>query len=239
MATQLTSDLLITAADLLSDSSTQAHNLGERAVSNDGRAFRYVKMGAVAAVPGKLYQAPAEITNHQNLTPTAAAIGDTSLTVTLGATAATANYYSSGWAVVTVTPGVGYQYKIKSHPAASSSGSLTLQLEDKITVALTTSSRIDLVPNPYSGVVVNPTTATSSPVGVAVTAITASQYGWLQTRGPATLLADGAVTVGTSLAASNAVAGAVEAFTGVQAPVGIALTGIADTEYGAVLLGIN
>jgi len=236
MASQVTSDILIAAGDLTSNTSTALHNLGERAVTPDGRVFRYCKAGATALVPGKLQQAPAEVTNHQDLTPAAAAIGATSVTVTLGATAATANQYAGGWLMVTVTPGQGYQYKIKSHPAADASATLALALEDAIVVALTTSSRCDLVLNPYSGVIVNPTTASSTPVGVAVTAITAAQFGWLQVGGVANVLADGTVTVGTALVASNATAGAVEALTGVQAPVGIAVTGIASTEYGAVRL---
>lgn len=238
MASQLGSDLLITALDLTANTSTQQHNLGERAVTNDGRAFRYVKAGASDLVPGKLQQSPAEITNHENLTPSAASVGDTSITVTLGATLATANQYANGWAVVTVTPGQGYQYKIKSHPAAAQSASLTLQLVDPIQVALTTSSRIDLVQNPYSGVILNPATATSAPIGVAVYPITASQYGWVQVGGPASVLADGAVTVGNLVVASNGTAGAVEnavnASTEAQAVVGCALTGIATTEYGLV-----
>ena len=58
----------------------------------------------------------------------------------------------------------------------------------------------------------------------------------MQVSGPTVLLADGAVTVGTNLVASNGTAGAVEPATGVQAVVGTALTGIATTEYGAVFL---
>lgn len=235
----MTGDLQITAADLTANTSNQMHKLGERAVTPDGRSFRYCKVGATSLVPGKLYQAPVEVTNHENLTPTAASIGDTTLTVTLGNTAATANQYAEGWVMVTVTPGQGYQYKIKSHPAASGSATLVLTLEDPIQVALTTSSRVDLVANPFSAVIVNPATATAAPVGAAVYPVTNAQYGWLQVGGPACLLADGAITVGTSLVASNAVAGAVEPLAGVQAAMGVAMTGIADTEYGAVMLTLR
>ena len=72
--------------------------LGVRAVTGDGREFHYVQAGGTALVPGKLQQASAQVANHQNLTPTAAtAVGDTSITVTLGGTAATANQYLGGW----------------------------------------------------------------------------------------------------------------------------------------------
>lgn len=217
-------------------SAIQEIALGSKFVDGNGNAYRYCKFGAVDAVAGKLYQAPAEVTNHQDLTPAAAAIGATSVTVTLGATATTANQYAEGWMIVTVTPGQGYKYLIKSNPVIALSTAGVITLSDPLQVALTTSSRVDLVSNPFNGVVVNPTTATSCPVGVAVDVVTAGYYGWLQVGGVACLLADGALAVGTNVCASNAVAGAVEAATGVQALVGIAVTGVADTQYGAVKL---
>ena len=45
---------------------------------------------------------------------------------------------------------------------------MTFTLQDPIEVALTTASRIDVKSNPYDGVVVQPTSRTSAPVGVAV-----------------------------------------------------------------------
>lgn len=235
MSTILTCDATTASQILFSSSATQQHSLGARLVTDDGREFRYAQAGAVALVAGKLQQSPAEATGDQNLAVAAAAIGATTVTTTSTVTVA-ANYYAGGWMMVTVTPGQGQQYKIKSHPAATSAA-VTLTLEDPIvTTALTTGSRIDLVVNPYKLVVVNPTTATSMPIGVAVYPIAINEYGWLQVKGPSCVLADGTVTVGTSLVASNGAAGAVEALTGVQAIVGIAQTGIATTEYGSVYL---
>jgi len=221
----------------IAGASTQAMTLGSKFVDQAGNTYRYCLVGGTALVPGKLYQAPAEITNHQNLTPAAAAIGATSVTVTLGNTATTANQYAEGYLVVTVTPGQGYKYRISSHPAASGSATCVITLEDPILVALTTSSRVDLVLNPYSGVIVNPTTASSCPVGAAIYPTAASTYGFIQTGGIAPLLVDDqTVVVGTNVAASNQAAGAIEPATGVQALVGIAVTGGATTEYVAVKL---
>lgn len=235
----LTAPLALFNADLYTSSSTQQHDLGALGQTVDGRRFRYVKAGGTSLVVGKLQQAIAEDTGEQNLTPTATSAGATSLTTSTTVTV-TANQYQGGFVVVTVDPGVGYMYKILSHPAATGAA-VTLSLEDKIQVALTTTSRIDLVQNPFNGVVVNPTTATSSPLGVAVYPITNAQFGWIQVGGPAVCLADGTVTVGTSVDASNGTAGAVEAHVeaGVQAPVGYAMTGIATTEYGTIFLTIN
>lgn len=232
----LRSDVSVVGQPLFSSSSTQLHALGERCVTADGREFRYCKAGATALVPGKLQQASAEVTANQDLTAVAAAIGDTSISASSTVTV-TANQYAGGWVLVTVTPGQGYMYKIKSHIAYTAAAP-TFQLEDSVQVALTTSSRLDLIANPFSAVIVNPATASSNPVGAAIYPVAASEFGWLQVKGPCNLLADGTVVVGTSLVASNATAGAVEALTGVQAAIGEAMSGIATTEYGAVMLNL-
>jgi len=236
---QITSDIQATPAGLFTSTADQQAILGSRAVASDGREFRYAKAGAVALVPGTLVQAAAEITNHQNIAPADAVAGATSITVTLGATAVTANQYAGGWAVVTTSTGAGYQYQISGHPAAALSTAVVLTLVEPLQTALAAStSKIDLVANTYNGVVINPATATSNPVGAAVYPIAIGQFGWIQVKGPANLLADGTVVVGTGLVASNATAGAVEALTGVQAPIGTAITGIATTQYGAVNLDL-
>lgn len=234
----LTGTTQIAGQDLATTSTSANTNLGALATTGDGRYYRYASLGAVAAVPGKLYQAAAEITNHQNLAPTAnGAIGDKTITVTLGATAVTANQYAGGFVMVTASTGAGYSYEIASHPAALLSATLQLTLVDPLlTTTASASTKIDLIPSPYSATVVNPTAATSAPVGVAVFPVAIGGFGWLQVSGPTILLADGTVVVGTNLTASNATAGAVEAAAGVQAVVGTALTGIDTTEYGAVFL---
>lgn len=233
MATSLIGHSMAAGQPLLSSSSVKMNFLGQKCAAGDGREFTYVLNGATAMVPGKLYQAPAEVTADQDLAVAAAAVGATTVTTTSTVTV-TANQYAGGWLAVTVTPGLGYQYRIKSHPAATAAA-VTLTLDDPIVVALTTSSRIDLL-NPHSGVIVNPTTATSAPLGLAVHAVAAAEYGWIQNWGPGVCLADGTVTVGTALDASNGTAGAVEAHAeaGVQATVGHALTGIATTQYGLI-----
>lgn len=237
MATQLTGAVQAFAQSIFSSSSTALQNLGELAHTNDGRSFRYAKAGGTALVPGKLQQAQAEDTGDQDITPTATAVGATTL-VTSSTMTVTANQYAQGWVLVTVTPGQGAQYKIKSH-AAYTAAAATFVLEDAILgTALTTSSRLDFVANPYSAVVVNPATATSAPSGVAVFPVVAAEFGWLQVAGVANVLADGALVVGTNITASNAVAGAVEAAAGVQAVIGTAVTGVADTQYGAVKLDL-
>lgn len=194
---------------LYTSSATAFHALGERMLTADGRKFVYVKAGDTALVAGNWIQSAAELSNHQNLTPVAASIGATYIDVALGATAATANQYAGGMAVVTVTPGLGQGLVISGHAAAALSTTLRVYLADPLRVALTTSSRIDLVPNPYSAVIQSPvTTLTGVPVGVAPYVIAAGEYGWLQTGGLGAALIAGTPAVGSALVLPGSAAGA-------------------------------
>jgi hypothetical protein len=229
------------AGDVWENSSTQQHKLGTKAETSDGRIFRYVKVGAAALVPGKVYDCPATVANHTNIAvASAAAIGATTVTVTLGATAATANQYAEGYLVISDATGEGYTYQIKSHPAADASASLTLTLSDSIRVALTTSSEVTLIANPYNGVIIHATTKTGIPVGVAVQAVTAAYYGWVQSRGVTSCLSDASVTtLGDSVAASATTAGSNTVGTGVLSPIGNAITAGVSTEYRPIHLTID
>lgn len=239
----LTGPVLAEYQDLFSSTTTQGGpngglNLGAKAYTGDGREYRFCLAGGTSLVPGKLQQSAVETTGWENLSIAAAAIGATSITTTSTVTV-TANAWAGGYVSVTVTPGQGYLYKIKSNPAATAAV-VTIQLEDPIQqVALTTSSKIDVIANPYSGVIVNPTTATGAALGVAIYPITNAQYGWIQVKGPTNVLAQGTIVVGEQVAASATVAGAIVATSGVLANVGVAITGIADTEYGTVNLNIG
>lgn len=217
---------------IVNDSAT----LGALATTGDGRNFRYVIAGAVALVPGTLLQAPAEVTANERVAMAAAAAGATQI-VTTGTITVTANQYTGGYAMVAVTPGQGYSYQIGQHAAFTSAAS-TFNLIDPVTIALTTASTVSFVANPFNAVIINPTTATSSIVGVAVAATPISYYGWAQTAGPACVLAQGTVVVGEQVAASSTTAGAVVATSGVLASVGYAMQGITATQYGPIMLNV-
>lgn len=199
--------------NVLEYGSTQLCPIGTKMVTRDGRVFRYVKAGASALVVGNVIQAPAQITTHDQLTPAAAAIGATTITPTLDATnAVVENQYAEGWAVIDTTPGEGYAYPIASHPAAAASAAVALKLpaDAKVQVALTTSSRVTLTPNPYKGVIQCPvTTLTGAIVGVAVAPIAASNYGWVQIEGACGVLIAGTPAVGAAVGVPATAAGAV------------------------------
>ena len=169
-------------------SSAQNQPLGAKAETADGREFKYGLAGASNLAIGKLSQQAAVVANHQNIAVAgAAAAGATQVTVTLGATAATANQYAGGYLNVIDSAGAGATYLISGHPSASSSGSLVVNLVEPITTALTTSSKVNLTTNPYSGLVISATTTISYITGVPGIAVTAAYYGWFQTRGVASV----------------------------------------------------
>lgn len=197
--------------ELFSSSATQAHPLGFLATDGLGRYFRYAKAGGVALVVGNHIQAPAQVTTHDQLTPSAAAVGALAITVTLDATNdATANQYAGGFACIDTTPGLGYAYPISGHPLIAASAAGTFQLGLPIQVALTNVSRVTLVPNRYRGVIQGPiTTQTGACVGVAVYPIALAEWGWIGVGGPMPTLIAGTPAVGAWVSVPGSAAGAV------------------------------
>lgn len=240
---QIKANIQVSPQDLFSHSATPGTDIGAYVTTGDGRGFRYCRASATALVAGKLYQAQAEnTTNLQNLTVSAALAAATSIT-TASTVTLTANQLAGAFLVVTASTGAGYTYKVTGNTAATAA-TTTIYLEDPLIAAVAATSTIDIQPNPYTGVVVDPTTATSAPMGVAVYPISATWYGWIQTHGPVACLAQGALAVGTSVTAANSTnAGAVASATATTAVVmpvvGYALTGVATTEYGQIFLTID
>ena len=191
---------------------TKKRALGTILELPDGREFKYVLNGSGAITSGKLTSSAAMIGNHDmDLTTAAASVGDTSITVTLGATAATKDQYADGYIytndnTTTSDRGEGQIYRIASNPAADGSATLagTLAANDPVAVACTATTLSGLVVNPYSGIVVSPTTVTNRTLGVTATDIAANAYGFVQTKGLASVLVSGTVVAGEPLRVAGA-----------------------------------
>jgi len=192
------------------------HHLGEKVDLADGRSFRYgIVNGSTNLVAGTLNLPPAEKANHYEINPASAVTNFTtvnSLTVTLGATAATAGEYNEGQLIFSSGNNQGMTYGISYNPAASSSASLTLTLYDFLQNSVATGDTVDLVHNQWINVVQSAASASSQttrPAGVAMVSATTNYGVWLATKGIAPCIADGTVAVGTELVASSGTAGAV------------------------------
>src|SRR4030042_2004512 len=86
--------------------------LGTRMVLEDGRAFRYCKAGEALGA-GTLCQTPLAIADHDMDLPIAlaAAVGATSISVTIATTAVTADQYMDGYIYINDGAGEGHIYR--------------------------------------------------------------------------------------------------------------------------------
>lgn len=196
-------NILTAGQSIYAESSSQVHTLGARLCLGDGRVFHYAKWGGTM-VAGQLAAAAQHVANHHDLRLySACAAGSRTVTVTLGATAATANQYKDGLLFVIAGTGIGQTYKIKSNPAADASATCAFTLYDEVVTALSTSdSDIDVIPNLFNGVT-HSATEEYLHLGVPLIAGTSGYYGWLQTWGPVGVFAGDTAANGTLLMAGD------------------------------------
>jgi len=179
----------VVAQDIMEESSTQKHRLGERLVLGD-RVFRYAKAGAVNLTAGYHTQSNVSL----NLwVPHGSAITEGTVRVTTSGTAvSTADQYAEGYAVIRMGGGVGNTYKIKNNNVsvgAVTTWTLYEPLETTLVITTTTGMSVT---NRYSGVLVGATgTYASDPVGVPIVDVQANYYFWAQTWGPCGCLIGG------------------------------------------------
>jgi len=242
MATFLSNTPNVMGVDLLANNTTAQMPIGAYAETPDGRGFRYALVGGTSTVAGSLYQSAAQDTTNFNpsggLSVSAAAIGATQITLTSSVTIA-ANALAGGYLSVAVTPGLGYTYRIASNTAVSGATGCVITLADPLVIALTTSSKVVATHHPYSSVIVNPTTATGMPVGVANSIITNANYGWLQTYGACAVLTQGGTAVGLGIAPSTTTAGAVKTAATTLCTIGFCMNTLVTTEADLVYLTIH
>lgn len=226
--------------------------LGTALVCQDGRLYRFGKVGAgAAAVVGNLYQSPVPGANYDELAlPAAVAVGSRTVVVTNGATAITEDQFKGGFLNVEDDAGEGRAYLIESNTADAGAGPVTVTLAagHGIKVALTTVTTVGLTASPYSGLIIHPSPPTACLIGVAASAIAAGEYGWFQRKGPASVLGTGTLVIGKNCVASVTVPGSVDppALTeGVpnagfdQPMVGRVMEVAATTEYSLVFLDLE
>jgi len=216
------------------ESATQKAEIGFRLLVGD-RVFRYSYAGGVALAAGKLVksaQLPAEVNKS---VAAAASIGAKSVTVT---TAAAQLYLAEGYMVVNDVTGEGICYKIKSSAAnATTATSTDITLYDPLSVALTTSSQVELYGSPYYDLDLS-AAVTDHISGIPPIAVTANYYFWLQTWGPCAALV-GATTAAGDMLVPHTTDGSVapgSVFT--SNIIGYALTAGTATEYNGIWLRV-
>ena len=239
-------------ADPFTTSATQLWPLGAKLEYGD-RTFRYAQMGG-ACTAGKLAQQMAHTAHHINCTVTDAdadgstfshAAGSTSITLETNGTDLTANLFAEGYLYVNDQEGEGQCLRVKSHPAHDHSDDATVIITtyDPIHTALVkNSSQVSLMQNPYADVIAAPATETGAVVGVTVTDMANNEFGWIQTNGPAAVLAGETLVLGHKVCRSDADAGACMPDNGddLTPQIGQVMAGgVVDTEYSMILLNIS
>lgn len=208
-----------------------AWKIGQKVLANNGKEFMYVKAGGSALVVGNLLQNSAQDTQFENMAVLAAAIQTggvpQTVTVTNGTTTIAANDFDGGSVTVYTTPDLGSEYTIVSHTTGTSGAAITLTLDRPLNAAWTTSTKVSMKRHKAAGVIQMPTTQTGVPVGVAVFAIPAASFGWIQTKGMCSVLSDNSTfAVGSAVGTSLATAGCV----------GVNVAGTTHTTVGNALM---
>ena len=235
---------IISPQDTKEISLTKQLMYGTRGETPDGRKYRYAAAGVTGLAIGLMNENSAIVAAHSDLvTAVAAPVGYTQITVTLGAAAVVKNYYTDGYLLVNDANGEGCVYLIKGHAAHAGSGNLVVDLAEPVTTAITTAGNVTLVANPYKGVIVVPSAATSGgvPVGVNNIAVTGLYSCWLQTGGACAMLSSTTPqTLGDDVSQeASGVAGSASPKVATCPSYGTALQLGVATEYQVVMLNID
>jgi hypothetical protein len=228
---------------------TKTLPLGTRGVADDGRVFYYASADGAALNAGQVYVRRERVPNHTGLATATDCLvlgAREAADITLGATALTADDYADGFVSVESNGGHSSMLKIAGgHDSASASATVTIPLAEEVHTASDASTTVSLIHNPYRAPQISNTDQADVLVGIPVVDIADGSFGWIQTWGEASVLADETVSaVGQALVIGTGTAGAVEeddtATTVSQEPiVGWNIEPLADGEYNAVYLTIR
>ena len=184
--------------DPFTSGASQLFPLGSKLLYGN-TTYRYCQMGSGAVTAGKCVTHAASISDHFDLTPTAGvAAGETAISVETAGTDITLNQYAGGYLYVNDAAGEGQMLRIRSNPAHdhSADASIVITTYDDLATAITTSSRVTLIADPLSALIVQAATTTGATMGVTVVDMAASHFGWMAVSGPQAVLTSGTLVVG-------------------------------------------
>lgn len=164
--------------------------IGQQAQTPDGRKWVYVKASTGGLAKGSV-AVPSGATAVDTVSSSANASGQI-IYITKASAGWTVGAFADQWGVIDDGTGVGQTFKIQTN----TTDTLILYPETALTTAL---SVVDSDLTIYSSTVVIKAAITSklqNAVGIAQTAFSASEYGWVLYQGNGTVLAGEALTVG-------------------------------------------
>ena len=226
-------------------STSQKHKLGTPMQIGE-RKFRYVEAGE-AITAGLLTMGKAGTAAHQvDLAVAAQSVGDTTITLT-GSLSVAKDLYKDGYLIFNDVEEEGHFYKVKGNTlVASATGCVvTIDEEDGLVTAITTSQQVGLYENPFKDIEAHDANDVDhSPLGWTCVDIASGSYGWICVSGFTSAFVDGTPAAGVPLIASNGADGAVEVYdedgTVNLSPVGYMgpIAGVAG-EYGLIKANIE
>lgn len=192
------------------------HPVGTRAVLPDGRVFYYARNSGSAIVAGQLLQTPDQDAQNSDLAVATDVVGSSTITPTLGSTAAVNDEFEGGYAIVnsgTAGEGPGLTLPIISNPAAAGSATIALTPAAPLPLTFNADVTVTLLKSPWADVVIAGANQDHFACGVSNVAVPAGstnpQYFWCQTWGVCGTWQDAATANGSALA-SGTTAGRVE-----------------------------
>jgi hypothetical protein len=215
--------------DIYKINSKAEYPVGQGFERSDGARFRYAHAGAATnrgvivaqdfdessvADTDNAVIAPSA-TYQQNDEPNGTYPGSVNSRYVLMTLAGAAiDQYAGGYLSITDDAGEGYTYRIRGNDATdtTATGKVLLSLYDKLQVALTATTDVAITGPMFANLEAAGTDTDGLAVGVSCASLTATDpYGWIQTRGIATVLCDTAGTAGNMAIVSQSVAGSYRA----------------------------
>ena len=191
----------------------QKHKLGTRMQIAD-REFVYSSTGE-AITAGKLVMGKAGTAAHQvDLAVSASSSGATTVTLS-GSLSIAKDLYKDGFLIFNDVEEEGHMYRVKGNTlVASATGCVvTIDEEDGLVAAITTSQQVGLYEHPNKAVEAHDANDVDhAPIGWTCVDIASGSYGWICVKGVTVALVDGTPAPGVPLIASNGVDGAVEVY---------------------------
>lgn len=207
--------------------------LGTELHLQDGRQYRFGKIGGVAAVQAFLYQSEVPDGNFDTQAVPSSdsnVVGSRDLVATLSANAIVENLWAEGYAVIEAAAGAGEgrAYKIESHPASAGGEDVTFRLApgNGLQTALNTSDKVTFMKHHMDDVIIHPAPRTAALAGVASAPGAANSFGWFQFRGPCPVMVVGTAVIGGGAVATGTVTGSPD---GTVEAAGVIITATAAT----------
>ena len=185
--------------DLFANDANPKFTIGYKLETADGRVFRYSHFGAAVTYAGTVVSP--DVSESASVESGLVVVAPASSAITTDSTAGyknieitepaiTKNQYAGGYLTVIAGTGRGYTYRIKGNtvcglPDGPASGTMRLELHDKLQASLTADSSVNVIASKYANLESALVGTDEVPVGVTTRGMTANYYGWVQTKGVA------------------------------------------------------